>query len=345
MKIKESTFPYSSILYLFIFSTTANALSLSAYAQEEKKEWRCATVAPKGTEFEKIFNENLKKIKSIDPSIKIISYLGPSYGDEIDIGKAIRSGELDCAVLTNNGLGYILPFFRILDFPFLFKSIDEFRKIKAKIVPMFAKLADESGYKFFNFLEIGEVFLISKSPIKSTKDLKDKTFWVWNTNIIQIATFDIFRNFGMKEIRIGLFDVERLIDSLDVIWAPPYALVAYGWFKKYKYIIKPHMVIFTGGVIVRKGSFERLQTRVRNILEEELIKLHDEVSEEIDKLNENTIKTLTQKYGYSVVNFDDIQKLEEIFKENMWRALQKYVPNWLIVSVLEELAKIRSTEM
>jgi TRAP-type C4-dicarboxylate transport system substrate-binding protein len=50
-------------------------------------------------------------------------YAGGIAGDELDVLKKMRIGQIQCAAFSGLGFGKILPMVRVLDLPYLFKTI------------------------------------------------------------------------------------------------------------------------------------------------------------------------------------------------------------------------------
>src|SRR3989338_11390491 len=110
--------------------TTVLALSLGSLviaafaapqASAQVKEIKCATIAPAGSAWDKIFvamNEELKTRTNGQVQFKI--YAGGVQGDERAVVQKIRSGQLGCGGLTGFGLGQIASSVRVLEIPFLF---------------------------------------------------------------------------------------------------------------------------------------------------------------------------------------------------------------------------------
>ena len=87
---------------------------------------RFATVAPEGSTWMKVMREYAKAVEDeTNNSIKFKIYPGQVAGDEKDVLRKIRIGQLDSGGFTGVGLGQIVPEVRIMDSPFLFRSYEE----------------------------------------------------------------------------------------------------------------------------------------------------------------------------------------------------------------------------
>ena len=80
-----------------------------------------ATLAPEGTTWMKIMEElNTDLQAQTNGEVKFKIYPGGTMGDEKDVIRKMRSGQLHSAGFTGNGLGEILPSIRVMEVPFLF---------------------------------------------------------------------------------------------------------------------------------------------------------------------------------------------------------------------------------
>src|SRR3989344_7140434 len=85
-----------------------------------------ATLAPEGSTWMKIMREwDAELAQKTSGELKFRFYPGGISGDEKDVVKKIRFGQLHSAGFTGVGLGEIAPEVRILDGPFLFKDAGE----------------------------------------------------------------------------------------------------------------------------------------------------------------------------------------------------------------------------
>ena len=90
---------------------------------EKKNVIKFSTLAPEGSTWMKSlrrFSGEIKKATNGNVVFKF--YPGGVSGDEKDVIRKMRIGQLHGAGFTGVGLGAILPEIRVLDLPFLFKS-------------------------------------------------------------------------------------------------------------------------------------------------------------------------------------------------------------------------------
>ncbi len=321
------------VLIIFFISLYAQ----NSYSSSSEEIWKCGTIAPPGSGYEKVIKKITSEIEKI-LNVKIKVYYANSFKDEIDIAEGMKSGKLDCGMLTGNGLGYLSIYTRVLELPFLIKSKNEWNKIRNSITTIIANTMRNEGWELIGLFGVGFVHFLSKYPIERIQDFSDRTFWVWDTNPIQVESFSVLKTFGTKPLEVSPLDLLSFSDKIDIIWGPIYAFVAYGWYRNFKYIMFPPVLYFPGGAVVSsekiKGYSQEQLSKIRDIF------LKEEITEELEILNEKAYEILI-KSGIKRVEIKDVDKLEGAFKSQMYESFKKYLPSWLMISVMEEVIKVR----
>ena len=117
---------------------------------------RFATVAPEGSTWMKVMKEYVKAVKdATNNEVTFKVYPGQVAGDEKDVLRKIRIGQLDSGGFTGVGLGEIVPEVRILDSPFLFKSHEEIDYVSSRLFDYFSQKFEEKGFILLGWAEVG----------------------------------------------------------------------------------------------------------------------------------------------------------------------------------------------
>ena len=97
-----------------------------------------ATVVPEGSTWMKNMRVLDKRLrKKSDGKIGFRIYAGGVAGDELDVLRKIRIGQIHSAAFSGVGFGQILPMVRILDLQFLFRKEQETDLVHRKMEPFF----------------------------------------------------------------------------------------------------------------------------------------------------------------------------------------------------------------
>jgi len=281
-------------------------LTFSGFAQK-KYVIKFATLAPQGSTWGKVmtkFNEDIQA--STNGQLRFKIYAGGIQGDEKDVVRKIRLGQLHSGGFTGVGLGEILPEERILDSPMLFRNYEEVDYITNLLYDEFARKFEKAGYVLLGWTEVGFVYVFGKKPIYSLADLKGTKIWMWEGDPIAEATF---RALNVHAIPLSITDVLTSLQTnlIDAVYTSPLACVSLQWNTKVQYMINVPLADAEGAVLVARRKFDRLPPEYQQLLREKGRKYMSELVKLSRKDNQESIKII-QKSGIKIV---------EVPKENM----------------------------
>ena len=105
--------------------------------------------------------------------VTVTVYPNAQLGDERSVVEAIQNGSVDCSTVTNAVTSNFQPITKILDYPFMFESVEQAREVTGSAAAQ--KILDsmsEVGIKGLAFTENGFRFILNnKRPIKTASDL------------------------------------------------------------------------------------------------------------------------------------------------------------------------------
>ncbi len=241
-----------------LITTLAVGLYLTASPADARRrprprhEIKFATLAPEGSTWMKVMRQldaELYERTGGDLGFKI--YAGGVSGDEKDVLRKIRIGQLHAGGFTGVGMGEILPEVRVLDLPFLFFNYDEVDHVIGKMEETFARRFLERGFILLGWAEVGFVHFFSKSPIHTQDDLKAHKVWMWQGDPLAQA---YFRALGVPPIPLAITDVLTSLqtDLIDTVYACPLCVIALQWHTKVSYMWALPMADATGAVLMSK---------------------------------------------------------------------------------------------
>jgi len=136
-------------------------------------EIKLSVLAPEGSTWVKemeAMNQELQAQSGGKLALKI--YAGGVSGDEKDVLRKMRIGQVHAAAFTGVGLGSIVPSVRVLELPMLFHNYQEVDYVKSKLQPDFEKQFDTAGFVLLGWAEAGCVTICSNKPIANQEDMK-----------------------------------------------------------------------------------------------------------------------------------------------------------------------------
>ena len=278
------------------------------------KFWvKFATVAPEGSTWMKHMrrlNQTLKK-KS-DGEIGFRLYAGGIAGDEMDVLRKIRIGQLHCAAFSGVGLGRVLPMVRVLDLPFLFRDYQEIDLAHKKLKPFFAENFQKKGFEFLAWAEVGNVHLFSKKPIQRVEDLSQLRVWTWSGDPISKTTFS---SMGTNPIPLAITDVTTALNTgmINTVYAPPLAALALQWHIYLKYMTSFPLVHSTGAVLISKKLFDKLPPHLSKLLIDEFEPAMAKLTIDLRAQADETV-SLLEKSGLTILPMPSEKDLSAFYK-------------------------------
>jgi TRAP-type C4-dicarboxylate transport system substrate-binding protein len=227
---------------------------------------KIATVAPEGTPWYDALQDldkDLRAATSNEVSLRI--YPGGTAGDEKVCLKKMKAGQLNAAVLTGMGLGEALPWIRLLELPFQYRSAEEVDYVRGKLDERLRAELEKRGYVLIGWGEVGTVTLFSNKPLKAVEDVRQAKPWAWEGDPLVLASF---RAFGVSPKPLALPEVLTSLQTglIDTVYSAPTACLGLQWHTKLKYRIDVPLTIACGGTLVQKSFWDKLPEQHRKTI-------------------------------------------------------------------------------
>ena len=288
-------------------------LVVPAGGQEKGLVIKLATLAPEGSTWAKAFNAlNSEIMKKTENKVQFRIYPGGVLGDEKDVLRKMKIGQIQGAALTSGGLSAIYKEIDVLQIPFLFQSYGEVDYVLTKMDASFRKGFEENGYILLGWSEAGFIYLMSTIPIASVSDLKKAKVWIWEESPMSKAIFD---EAGVSAIPLSIPDVMVGLQTglVNVVYAPPTGAISLQWFTKIKYVTDVPLVYLLGGLVLKKDTFNQIPPSLQSILLETFQKHLEPLKTVTRDENRDAMKVMT-KQGVKLVTpskdqVDEFKKL------------------------------------
>ena len=256
---------------------------------------KLGTLAPEGTAWVKAFRDIGRELEQkTNKQVGLRLFPGGILGDEEDMLRKIKVGQIQGALLTGGGLGLIFKDVKILSIPFLFQDYGDVDAVLKKWEPYFQKGFEENGFKSLGWAEQGFIYLFSKQPIKSAADLRRGKVWIWEDTAMGRA---VFKELGVNPIPLSIPDILMALQTgmIDTIYSSPLAAISMQWFTKVSYLTDVPLAYSAGAVVVQKSAFEKIPAAQKGTVEEIFKRNLEPLKESIRGENQKAIQVLTAK--------------------------------------------------
>jgi TRAP-type C4-dicarboxylate transport system substrate-binding protein len=233
-------------------------LSATLAAPVHAARIKFATLAPEGTDAMVVMREIDKEVQEkTGGKVKFKFYAGGRQGDEKDMVRKIRIGQLHSGGFTGVGLGEIAPEVRILDAPWLFQNLGEVDHIYKKFSKDFEAAFDKKGYILLGWTEVGWAHVFSNTPLTQAEDFKKLKIWVWEGDPIAESAF---KALGVHPIPLSIADVNTSLQTglINAVYSAPLYAIALQWHEKTKYIYSVPLANASGAVLLSKRAYKKM---------------------------------------------------------------------------------------
>lgn len=253
--MKNSTLRYLLLAAAFVF--------VSSEAEAKKVKIKHGTLAPKGSPWydgvQKL-GQRWKKASGGDVELKI--YAGGVAGDEGDMVRKMRIGQLHAATVTAIGLGQITRSTVALQIPMMFRSYEELDYVRERIRPTLEKELREGGFEVLNWGDAGWVHFFSTEKAVTPDELRKTKLFVWAGDPEAEAAW---RAAGFSVVPMSSTDVlsglqTGMVQSFAT--APVYALTSQ-WFGLAKHMTAVKWTPLSGATIISTRAWNKIPEALR----------------------------------------------------------------------------------
>ncbi len=252
--------------YLFSVLCAFALLGTTVARAADSHVLKFATLAPSGSTWMKAFEAWGKELATKSQGRLVVKfYPGGISGDEPDMLKKIRFGQLQGAALSGHGIGEIFPPARILETPFLFRDHAEIDAVRAAIQPALETGFRNNQYVLIAWMEVGNIHFFSTRPLASLDELARRRIWQWQGDRFIDA---FFKANGWSPVALPITEVYTGLSTglVDTVVSTPLASIALQWAGKTPYMSTQPIATGIGAVVVSERFYRGLPADLQTLL-------------------------------------------------------------------------------
>jgi TRAP-type C4-dicarboxylate transport system substrate-binding protein len=204
-----------------LLTSMAAAVALPHVGFCASERLRFATLVPRGSLYHRVLLEVLdawRRATAADAGFAI--YTDGVQGDELDIVRRMRIGQLNGAMISAVGLEAIEPGVTSLQFmPLMFRTWEEVDAASQRLRPLLEKRIAERGFIVLYWGEAGWVRFFTKTPAVRPADFQKLKIFSWSGSPAQV---ELMHALGYRPVVLETADIlpglqTGLIDAVPVI--------------------------------------------------------------------------------------------------------------------------------
>jgi TRAP-type C4-dicarboxylate transport system substrate-binding protein len=219
---------------------------------------KLATLAPDGSVWHKtLLDMGDEWNKGTQGRVQLKVYPGGIAGDDPDMVRKMRIGQVQASALTVKGLSDISDEFEVFTLPLLFDSYDELYHVLDALEPHYRKTLESKGFVMLFWGHAGWVYFFTKQPVTSAADLKKQKIWVWSGDD---KGSSIWKEIGFQTVPLAATDILTGLQTgmIDALPTFPLGALQLQWFRTTNHMVDSGLAPMVGAIVMTRQAWNKI---------------------------------------------------------------------------------------
>jgi len=270
---------------------------------------KLATLAPNGSPWHEILKDMAARwSETSDGRVVLRIYPDGVAGDEPDVVRKIRIGQLQAGSLTNaGGLARIDPAVYALSIPMNANTWEAHLRVRAALEPRLEERLAEKGFVVLNWGDVGWARFFVPGPDPSVETIKRYKMFSQAGD----PTAELWQRAGFRLVPLAVTDVLPSLQTklIDCYSTTPLVALSSQWFAFTPYMVEMPWAPLSGATIIDRRAWEQIPEDLRGRLMEIAREIGDRLQTEVLRLEEEAIKAM-QERGMKIIHPTAAQQSE-----------------------------------
>lgn len=259
--------------------------------------------------------------KKTQGRVKFKFYPGGVMGNDDNVLRKIRIGQLHGGAVTLGVVSQTTPDATLYGLPYLFSSLDDAAEIRKTTDPMLSKEIEENGFVNFGFAQGGFSYLMSKEPIHSLDDLRNRKSWIPEKSDVGLS---VYRYVGVTPISLPLSDVLTGLQTglINTITTSPIGALALQWHTHIEYVTDQPLNYLVAMLVIDKKVFDKLSETDQKIVREVMGDVYKKIDAQ-NRVDNIAARKALMNQGVKFIKLSEKEKVE-------WEKIDNFVINEML---------------
>ena len=196
------------------------------------------TLAPAESPWGKVFKVWKKAVNlRTNGSVDLQFFWNGQQGDEGAMVGKMRTGQLDGAAVTANGLSMIYKDVLVLQLPGLFRTWEKLDSARNAMRPSLDAAFEKQGFKVLGWGDVGMAHILSKGfDVKTPADLKHRNAFFLAGDPIEPMFYSVVGDVTPKQVSVPEILTGLTANTINVVNAPALAAEQLQWASRLDHI-------------------------------------------------------------------------------------------------------------
>lgn len=224
---------------------------------------KLGTLAPNNSPYYDILRdlgETWEKISN--GSVRLRIYAGGVAGDDPDMVRKMRIGQLDAALVAGSGLYEIAHETKAIQLPMMFNDDHEWDYVRTQIAAKLEKIYAAKGFKVLLWGDGGWVYLFTQKPVIHPDELKPLRLFVWAGDQDNLQAW---KNMGYRAVPLAVNEIHSALHSglINAYITTPLAALSFQWFGLSKEMTNVKLVPLVGALVIAERKWQTIPPEIR----------------------------------------------------------------------------------
>ena len=289
---------FVSLFAVPLLAAFALAASVSA-AGAQASVVKLASLVPDGSLWHKVLQgAGAEWSAATAGRVTLRIYPGGVAGDEPDMVRKMRIGQIQASALTVMGLSAIDDSFLVFAITNMFDSYGELLYVLDRMTPALKQRLEAKGFVLLNWGHAGWVHFFTRRPVQTATEIKKLKMFVWagDDRMVQM-----WKENGFQPVALAATDILTGLQTgmIEAYPTTPLAALSLQWYRSTPYMVEGGLAPLVGGLVMSKPAWMKILEADRAAILTACAKAEDRLEREIPSQDSTAVVEM-QKRGLTV---------------------------------------------
>jgi TRAP-type C4-dicarboxylate transport system substrate-binding protein len=276
------------------------AVALAPAVARAQQVVKLATLVPEGSVWDKSMRDmGAQWAAGTQNRVTLRVFPGGVAGDEPDVVRKMRIGQLQAAAITTSGLAAIDPAFNLFNIPMFFTSYPEMYATLDRMTPLLKQRLDAKGFVLLAWGHGGWVYFFTKEPVSTVDGLRKTRMFAWAGDEQMVS---LWKQFGFQPVALAATDIMTGLTTgmIDAYPTTPLLGLTLQWYRQTPNMVSMGLAPLVGGLVMTKQAWARVAEPDRAKILEACARMERRLLVEVPRQDTTAVAEM-QKRGLKVV--------------------------------------------